>query len=512
MSVQLNTKKIAKNTILLYFRMILGLLVSLYTSRVVLNVLGISDFGIYNLISGVIVLFSFVNTFLTSGCQRFISFSLAKNTIEETKKVFSTSLLIHVIILIIFAFLAETIGLWFTYNKVVIPPDRLDAAIWTFHIMVIESCISILKVPYNAAIISEERMGFYAWTSIVENVLRLVVVYLLAILPYDKLILYSILHIGVSLLVFLWYKVYSEKNFKYCTFSLKYDKGYLKQLLSFSGWNLFGSLADVGYKQATNIILNVFYGVTLNAAMGLATTVRSSIYSFITNIQVAANPQIIKSYAIENYEYFLSLIIRISKYSYYLMLFFAVPVIINIEFILELWLGVVPDYSASLIVLGMVFCLIDSLHGPLWISMQATGNIKLYQIIISIALLLNLPLSYLALDMGYSPNSILYVQIVVSIFVLIIRLIFSSKYAKVDIAPYIKGVLIPIMIVTILSIPLPVLLGFYIDSPWSRLIVTLITSTICIGIVAFLFGMTQSEKEAVIKIVRKILKIGNDKK
>lgn len=285
MAKQLQTKKIAQNTILLYFRMILGMVVSLYTSRVVLQVLGVDDFGIYNIIGGVIVMFSFINTFLTSACQRYFSVSIAKDCIEETKNIFSTSLFIHVLVLLLFAFFAETVGLYFVYNDLVIPDARFTAALYVFHIMVVESCISIFKVPYNAAIIAEEKMDFYAYTSIIENVLRLVVVYLLVIVPFDKLVVYAFLHIWVSFIMLLWYKIYADKRFSYCSSSLKYDKTYLKSMVSFSGWNLFGSIADLGYKQGTNIILNLFHGVTLNAAMGIATTVRSSIYSFITNIQ-----------------------------------------------------------------------------------------------------------------------------------------------------------------------------------------------------------------------------------
>ena len=494
MTKTLETKKIARNTLLLYFRMILGMLVSLYTSRVVLKVLGVDDFGIYNIIGGVIVMFSFINSFLTSACQRYISFSIVRDSVEETRKVFSTSLFIHILVFCLFAVFAETIGLWFVYNKLVLPECRFDVSVWVFHIMVIESCISIFKVPYNAAIIAEEKMDFYAYTSIVENILRLLVVYLLVVSPFDKLLVYALLHILVSLIIFMWYKVYSEKKFSYCVFSIKYDIVYLKQMLSFSGWNLFGSIADIGYMQGTNIILNLFYGVALNAAMGIATTVRSSIYSFITNIQIAANPQIIKSYAIDNIQYYRNLVFKISKYSYFLMLLLAIPVMLNIEFILNVWLEEVPDFSASLINLGLIFCLIDCLHGPLWISMQATGRIKYYQILVSFVLLLNLPFSYLALYHGYSPNSIMIVQIIVSFLVLLVRLIFSCKYAKLNILGYIASVILPSFLVTLISLPLPLYIASLFNDSLSKLLLTGFLSTLVICFSVLFFGMSKGER------------------
>lgn len=506
MTKQLQTKKIARNTMLLYFRMILGMVVSLYTSRVVLRVLGVDDFGIYNIIGGVIVMFSFINTFLTSACQRYLSASIAKDAIEDTKKIFSTSLFVHVLVLLLFALVAETGGLYFVYNELVIPESRFTAALYVFHIMVVESCISIFKVPYNAAIIAEEKMDFYAYTSIIENVLRLVVVYLLVIVPSDKLITYAFLHILVSFIMLSWYKIYADKKFKYCTSSFRYDKKYLRSMLSFSGWNLFGSIADLGYKQGTNIVLNLFYGVALNAAMGIATTVRSSLYSFISNIQVAANPQIVKSYVIGEYDYYSNLIFRISKYSYYLMLFLAIPVIINIQYILQLWLGEAPEYSASLIVLGLIFCLIDCLHGPLWTSMQATGNIRNYQLLVSAILLLNIPLSYIALKMGYSPNSILVVQIFVSMITLVVRLIFSSKCAELHIESYLKNVILPVVVVTLLSVPIPFYVAKFFSDDMKKLFITGFVSVIVVSMIVILVGVTKSERRSILNMIFKRIK------
>jgi len=290
----LSNRRIAKNTMFMYFRMILSMAISLYTSRVVLRVLGVEDFGIYNIVGGVVVMFSFINNFLNSACQRFLSFSLAKDTKEETQKIFNTALFTHAVVAILFVLAAETLGLWFFYKKIVIPDGRMTAAIWLYHIYVLNTCLSICRVPYNAAIIAEEKMDFYAYMTIIESILRLVIVFLLVVIPFDKLIVYGLLHTGIVVLLFLLEKIYSEHKFEFCIFSLKYDKKYIRGMVSFSGWNLFGSIADLGYKQGTNIILNLFCGVTLNAAMGLATTVRSSIFNFVNNLQVAANNSSLK--------------------------------------------------------------------------------------------------------------------------------------------------------------------------------------------------------------------------
>ena len=507
MSHSLHTKRIAKNTVMLYLRMILSMVVSLYTSRVVLRVLGVDDFGIYNIVGGVVVMFSFINTFLTSACQRYLSFSIAKDPVDETQKIFSTSLFIHVIVMLLFTLAAETLGLYFVINKLVIPEARFVSALYVFQIMVVESCLSIFKVPYNAAIIAEEKMSFYAYTSIIENVLRLLSVYLLVKLPYDKLIVYSVLHCAVSFGMLLWYKIYAQRKFTYCSGPLRYDKKYFRSMISFSGWNMFGSVADLGYKQGTNIVLNLFYGVALNASMGIATTVRTSIYSFISNIQVAANPQIIKSYATGEFDYYLNLIYRISKYSYFLMLFFAIPVILNIKYILMIWLGEVPEYTVSLIILGLIFCLIDCLHGPLWTSMQATGKIRNYQIWISLILLLNVPLTYLALKLGFSPNSILIIQIIVSFCTLIVRLFFSWRYAFLKISDYLKRVLVPIFIVTIFAAPLPIYVAIGLMDDFRKLLLTFSVSVVSVIASVVLVGMTKQERKSTIRlIINKIIK------
>jgi len=501
-----SNKRIAKNTILLYLRMILNMMVSIYTGRVVLQVLGVEDFGIYNILGGVVVLFSFINNFLNTACERFISMAIVDEDKGQPEKIFRTALFIHLIIVVLFITATETIGLWFVYEKLVIPDSRFDAALWLYHIYVFNTCLTIFRVPYNAAIIAEERMDFYAYTSIGETILRLLVVYLLMVIAFDKLITYALLHTIVAGFMLMGYQFYAIKHFAYCRFSIKYDSYFLKKMIPFSSWNLLGSIADLGYKQGTNIILNLFCGVSLNAAMGLATTVRSTIFNFITNFQVASNPQIIKLYSLGDYKKYSHLVYRISKFSYFLMLFLAIPSILNMDYILTLWLGNVPAHTTSFVILGLIYCLIDSLHGPLWTTMIATGKIRNYQLFASFVLLLNLPLSYFALELGFPPESIMVVQIVVSLITIIVRLIFSFRFAHLDLSLYLSYVLFPIILVTVLSTPLPYYVSTFYEYSLARLLVTGFVSVVCMSLSVYIIGLVEDERKFLNRLIeRKLL-------
>lgn len=491
---------------MLYIRMIFSMLVSLYTGRVVLQVLGVDDFGIYNVVGGVVVLFSFINNFLNTACQRYISMSIVGKDATLPRRIFHTALFIHLIIALLFVLVTETVGLWFVYHELVIPEARFQAAVWLYHIFVLTTCISIIRVPFNAAIIAEEKMSFYAYTSIGETVLRLIIVYLLLIIPFDKLIVYALLHMAVAGIMLLWYIRFSQAHFNYCSISFKYDRRYLKEMTFFSGWNLFGSVADIGYKQGTNIILNTFYGVALNAAMGLATTVRSMIFNFINNFQVASNPQILKDYSTGEFNTYSNLVYKVSKFSYYLMLFFALPAMLNMEYVLRLWLEDVPEYTTPFVMLGLIFSLTDCLHGPLWTSMMATGKIRNYQLVASTILLLNLPGSYLALYLGYSPLSIMVVQIVISVITLAVRLFYSVKYAHISARSYLSQVLLPILLVSAIACPLPYYISTFFDQSFVRLLVTGSLSVICVLASVYFAGVNPSERQTLKAIaVNKVL-------
>ncbi len=500
-----NNKRIAKNTIMLYIRMLLIMAVTLYTSRVILEVLGVEDFGIYNIIAGVIVLFSFLNSAMTTATQRYLSIAIGKNDGLLVQKVFSTSLLSHLILVGIVLVLSESIGLWFVNTQLDIPLERKSATNIIYHVVIITTCFSIIRIPFNASIIANERMPFYAYISVIEAILKLVIVWALKLFPYDKLILYSILLLFVTIVVNMVYIIYCMRNLDNQRISLRTNWDLFKEMSSFASWNLFGGIADVGYKQGTNIILNIFCGVVLNATMGIVNQIRTAVYTFVSNLQTAANPQIIKLYASKDIPNFHKLICSISKYSVYLMLFLSVPLILNMEFVLNLWLKNPPEYSVVFSQLILIFCILDSLSGPLWTAMQAMGQIRSFMMVTSFCLLLNLPFTYIALWYGYPPESMLIIQILVVILTLFVRLLFVRKYAILKIRCYLSTVIVPIFLVILFGLPIPILISQYTIG-FERFLTTLIANCICLLIVVYCVGIDKVEKRFVISFVKSKLR------
>lgn len=439
--------------------MLILMLVSLYTSRVVLAALGVEDYGIYNVVGGIVVLFTFINNAMITSTQRFLNYELGKNDQPQAQKVFSISLNIHILIAIFIFLLCETIGLWFLNTTIQYPESREFAVQVTYQLSVITTCIKIIRAPYNAAIIAYERMSFYAYLSIFEAVLQLGIVFLLIAYNSDRLILYSILLCIVAIVVNLCYYAYCRTKFNICNYKLYRDKSLYKQLLSFSGWSLFGSVANVGATQGLNMLLNVFFGVTVNAAMGIATQVNTAVASFVSSFQTAFNPQIVKSYAAGDYDYFIKLILSTSKYSYLLLFIIAFPIYVCCPEVLNIWLTEVPDYAVSFCRLMLIFALLDALQGPLWYSVQATGKIKTYQILMSLMILANLPIAYICLKLGYSPSSVLAVRCIINLATLFVRLWYLNRLYKFPIMEFVYGVIgriVPITIVTYLITYIPV--------------------------------------------------------
>lgn len=485
---------------MLYIRMFIIMAITLYTSRVILITLGVIDYGIYNIVAGVVVLFSFLNAAMTAASQRYLSVAIGEGNDSQIQKVFSTSLISHLILIAIVVILAETIGLWFVKSQLIIPETRKSAAIITYHIAIATTCINILRVPFNASIIAHEKMGFYAYISIIDVTLKLTIVWLLQFSHFDKLILYSFLLLIATICINIAYAIYCHIYFRSQKIIFKAEKSLLKEMTIFSGWNVFGGIADVGYKQGTNIILNIFYGVALNAVMGITNQIRVAVYTFISNLQTAANPQIIKSYATNDMHHFKTLVCGISKYSYFLMLILAIPIFLNMDFILTLWLKNPPPHSTNFAQLILIFCLVDSLSGPLWTSMQATGKIKNYLLITSFCLLLNLPIAYFALWIGSKPESIIIIQIFVTILTLIIRLIFAKKIG-ITFKTYMTMVIAPILIVSICSIPIPSIISMGLIG-WEKLISTCIASIICTSAFIYVFGISKKERQIITTFIK----------
>lgn len=501
---QSNNKRLAKNTIMLYFRMIFLMIVTLYTSRVTLHVLGVNDFGIYNIVGGAVVLFSFLSTALNSACNRFFSVAVGKGNIDDVQKVFSTALVAHIYLTIIVAFLLETVGLWFVVNKLNIPVGRENVVRIIYHIAVLSVCFNVTRTPFNASIIAHEKMDFYAYTSIVEGILKLVIVWVLLIIPFDKLISYSMLMMSTIIIINVWYMWYCRTRFEGNHFIFKSDKKYMREMLTFSGWSMFGGVADIGWQQGTNIILNMFHGVALNAAMGITNQIRGAVYSFVANLQSAANPQIIKAYATNDKDRFYTLINSMSKYSFYLMLFFSVPLILNMDFVLSLWLGTPPPHAVNFAILILIFSTIGSLGGPLWVSIQATGDVKFYSIITSVILLFNLPVTYYLFYNNYLPEAMLVARIIIAIFQTIWMFMYSHHKVGLSIKRYLLEVILPITLISLTTIFLTSFWNNIFESGWTHFIVTFIFSTFVLLISIFLIGISHNERKVVMKTLKRM--------
>ena len=495
-------KRLAKNTLFLYFRMFIIMAVTFFTTRVVLDKLGVDDYGIFNTIGGIVVLFTFINNAMVTATQRFLNFYLGKNDIDKVKLFFSLSLLTHILIGIVVMLLTEGVGLWFLYNKMSLPPERFNAAFWVLQISTLITFSRIIRSPYNACIIAYEKMDFYAYISIIDVILKLLIVYMLSIVDFDKLILYSILTLVVSLAITYCYKFYCNHKFPISHFTYQWDKKSFKEIFNFSGFSLLGNMANMVTQQGVNMIINSFCGVAVNAAIGVSSQLSHGVYSFITNFQVAFNPVLVKTYAKNEIEELKQLIYKVSKLSFYLMFCISIPLIIYSKEYLGLWLKEVPDFTVAFCQLTILSLLIDTLAEPLWKTVQATGKIKVYQIMTSIILLSNLPLCYLALLMGYSPIYTFIVRLAINLIAYLYRYYYSKFLIHFSHKEYFKNTIAPILYVTtmilIISYLIMTLKIHYIPSTIIIIIISIL--------VTYFLGMTSSEKEFIKEIVKK--KIG----
>ena len=484
---------------MLYIRMLLTMVVALYTSRVVLNTLGVEDYGIYSLVGGFISLFSFLNAAMSSATQRYLTFDLGKNDSHRLRKTFSVTLTIHMGIALIVLLFAETLGLWYINNIMVFPVERSFAVNVVYQFSIAATLLSIIQVPYNALIIAHERMNVYAYVSIVEVLLKLLIVFLLVLFGSDKLITYSILTFIVALSIRLFYQFYCRRKFKESHYKFEWDKGYYKELISFSGWSLFGNMSAVARGQGVNVVLNLFFGTTVNAAYGIALQVQSAVGGFATNFQLAVSPQIVKQYAQGNIKQVQSLVFRSAKFSYLLLIILVSPIFINIDYILYIWLKNAPEYSAIFIQLSLIYLLIDSLSFSLIKAVQATGRIKYYQIVLGTLTFMSLPLSYIALKYGGSPETVFIVLIIVTFSTLLTRMFFVKKLLEINPIDFMKYVLLPISIVTVLISFIGYILYDYLIV---NSFLALIGVSVLIGIIslifAFFIGVNRREREVLL--------------
>ena len=495
----IDSKRIARNTIFLYLRMIISLVVTLYTSRVIINTLGIEDFGIYNIIGGVIVLFNFVSHSLRIASQRFLSYELGKNDCH-VGRVFNTAFQCQILIAFLIVLLAESIGLYFFHNHLNIPDDRLIAAEYVFQFSLITFVISLFHTPYHALIISYEKMSFYAFVSIIDVLMKLLVVYLLLFAQWDKLIVYSILMSIVAVVSLLFSSVYCYKYLNLTRFSIQIDKVLFKEVFGYAGWSMVSGSATLGSQQGGNILLNVYNGVSANAAFGIANQVNNAIYGFVSNFQSAFNPQIVKSYASEQYRDMYTLINRTSLFSYYLLLIIAVPFIVKAEFVLKLWLGVCPEYAAGFCILMLIYFLIDAIQAPLWMLIGATGKVKVYTLWSSSLAILTVPLAWILLKLGYSIYWVFITRVLINFICAVIRPFYlKSLVHDFSVSNYFTKVIIRAFSVTSII----VISYFYASNILDKMnsIVVILISIAYTVILVALIGLDKNDKEAIARVV-----------
>ena len=489
-----NNKRIAKNTLLLYGRMLLTMAVSLYTSRMVLNELGVEDYGIYNVVGSGVTMFAFFYGALVTSTQRYLTFELGKGDSVKLKRVFTASIYIHAFISLLIVILAETAGLWFFYNKMVIPEARITAAMWVYQLSIATMVLQVMSAPYNSIIISHERMGVFAVISILETVLKLAVVYMLLIFSCDKLILYAILIAAVQLFIRIVYTRYCKRHFDESVLVRGVDKSLLIEMGKFAGWNIWGNLAATLFDTGLNLLLNVFFGPIVNAARGIAVQVESAIAQFSSNFLMAVNPQITKLYAQNNLEEMHTLLSRSSKFSCYLLLLFALPIVMETETVITLWLKIVPEYTVPFVRILLAIIIVDSMARPLMTAAAATGDVKKYQSVVGGILLTIVPIAYAVLKLGGAPTSVYIVHLSICTVAFFVRLIIIKPMINLSLRYFFVSVIMPCGFVTVSSLILSLVIKNIIPHNAINAVLVCAVSTLSVFLFAYTLGLTKEER------------------
>ena len=499
--ITLDKGRIVKNTSLLYVRMLLTMVIGLYTSRVILSVLGISDYGIYNVVGGIVSTLAFLNSAMAAASQRFISYELGIGNMDRLKRIFSTSVNIHLLIAFIIFIGAETVGVWFVNTHLNIEEGRMVAANWVYQFSIFTLMLSIWSVPYNSCIVAHEHMKAFAYIGFFESVLKLVIVYCLSIGTFDRLIFI------VTLLVRLCYGIYCKRHFVECSFHFVWDKELFKDMFSFAGWSILGNLGFSFKDSVSNVILNIFFGTTINAARGIAMQVSGLITTFSTNFAMALNPQITKQYAAGNMEESRSLVYAGARYSFYLLMLITIPFLINSDYILWFWLGVVPEYTGIFIALSLFASLLYALSGTVTTALQAIGCIKIFQIGLSILMLSEIPIAYILLKAGMSPYAIMYPTLVTYTLAVFFRFYLLKRIIpSYDFRYYVFQVFLKSVLLFFICYILCDKLHDCFNNSFLNMIVTVFMSLCIIVVVIYLLGMTSMERVVVRKKIVKFLK------
>ena len=506
MAIQSNNKTIAKNTLALYFRMGITMLVGLFTSRVILQVLGVTDMGINATVGGVVAFAGFLNAALSNGTSRFLTVALGKGDKDELKSTFSTCFWVHFGLALVLVLLVETVGLWFLYNKLIIPADRMDAAVWVFHLSVISMVVTMTQVPYGACLIAHERMDMYAYTSLVDVFLKLIIVYALTLFDVDKLKLYSTLFFFTSMCMLLFYRWFCATRFEECRVDFKFDKNIFKPILAFSGWQLFANISITLKSHGILLLLNMFFAPAVVTARAISLQVNSYATQFMTNFRTAANPQIIKKYAAGDYDGSKQLLLESTKYCYYLMLMLSLPIYLLSYQLLYLWLGQVPEYCDIFLKLVVIQSLFQIFDTGLYTAIYANGNIKWNALTSPIIGICSFPIVYVLFKMGASPVALSWVFIVVYAILGCIQkpliLIYICGYKFKDFIPMFWSCLK----VTIISSVIPVTYDYWIsiqtDNQYLIFFSVAVISVLSVCASSWFFGIDAYMREKVVQIVK----------
>lgn len=510
MSETVGNKRIAKNTVFLYLRMFFAMGVSFYTSRVVLDTLGVIDYGVWNVVAGVIAMFSFLNTSMATATSRFLMFELGKDSKEGVQKVFSSACTIHLLVAIFVLIFGETIGLWFLQNKLVIPEERLFAANIVYQITIISTMISITQVPYNATIMANEKMDVYAYLEMAKICLRLLIVFALIIIPFDKLVVYGILTLLVSFSIAMAYRRYCSYHFLGCKYILSKDWAVIKPMLSFSGWDLYGNISVVARTQGVNMLLNMFFTAAMNAASGIASQVQGSVMGFAGNVVQAFRPQIVKSFASAEYGRMSQLISKAAQYTTMLLLLFTIPLCMEIDYVLSLWLKEVPKYADIFCIYTLIFNIFTNIAGCVVYGVHATGKIKRVCIINGTLYILVIPISYASYKLGLEPQ-IAYIFNIVAVFGGMLSNIYTLHLyvPEFKMMSFITSSLFKPVLITLVVVSMSFVVNVLISSSFIRLFINCFISFAFISLATYCFIMNKNERMMVLNKLKKNLQWKN---
>lgn len=487
---------------MLYVRTLVVMLITLYTSRVVLKVLGVEDYGIYQVVGGLVVMFSMISGSLSAAISRFITYEIGKGNMEKLRVIFSTSVYVQIIISVVIFIIAEVIGIWFMESQMQIPQERMTAARWVLHISLMTFCINLLSVPYNACIIAHEHMSAFAYIGILDATGKLIISYMVGYAPIDRLIYYALLMALLAIVVRIVYSVYCHRHFEESRQFVKFDKQTFKDIFGFAGWGFITSVNGHLNNQGVNMLINVFFGVTFNAARGIANQVESAVVNFVNNFTTAMKPQIIKSYAAGEKKDMATLVYRGARFSYFAMLFMMLPIICETDIILHTWLTVVPDQTVIFVKLSLIIGTFDCVGATGAAACHATGNLKKYAIVLGIIGALEFPLTWVLFLFGAPIVSTYYLYIFVKTLVLGGRIYLLQDMVGLQMATYVEKVIVPIILVTLLAVIAPICVLTLLDESYIRLFISVLVGCGSVTMSSFLLGLTKEEQGMIVKTIK----------